>query len=176
MRMIIIGNGGTGKAVLGERMGNDLRIPVFHLDLITWKKDHRRVAEPVFRQRMLELMKNQDLILEGWGFQSTIRERLKWAQAIVYLCFPLEICLRTMAARNLEYSYKKYPYDVFEGDRLSKGDLYINTLTRIHNEYEPEVQVWLKEMENKKLIYTFYSKEDLDASYDNMLRRLRPGG
>jgi adenylate kinase family enzyme len=38
LKIIIVGNGGTGKSTLGEKLGKELNIPVSHLDRLGLKK------------------------------------------------------------------------------------------------------------------------------------------
>ena len=173
MRILIIGNSGTGKSILAERLGRELQISVSHLDLIAWSRNFRRTPEAIFRQKLASFLKNRNFIMEGWALQSTMKERFAWAQVIIYLAYPKTYCLKAVSDRSLEYNNRPYPYDAFEGDRLSQVGFYNELIGRIHDEYEPEVQVWLKELEDRKVIYTFYNRDDLETNYPVMVKKIR---
>ena len=81
--------------------------------------------------------------------------------------------MKSVAERNRLYNNKNYPYDPFDGDRLAHVNIFTENIARIHEEYEPAVQVWLKEMEDQKIVYTFYSREDLESYYNKVLQKIR---
>jgi adenylate kinase family enzyme len=172
MRIIIVGNGGTGKSVLGHTMSNDLNIPVTHLDILAWTKNFERVPEEIFRERLYQAMNQEHMIIEGWANHATMKERLIWADVIIYLKFPLDFCLKSVEQRNIEYDNKKYPYDNFEGSKLAHAALYVEAVTRVHVQYEPELQLWINEIAHQKKIYIFTSREELTAAYKNLLNEI----
>lgn len=173
MKMLVIGNEGAGKSVLAAKLSMDLGLPVINLDRLTWAKNFRKMPEPAHRQRLAEHLREPRLILEGWGLQSTMRERIEWAEVIIYLCYTRDFCIRSVARRNLDYNYRTYPFDDFEGDRLAHAAFFNELVNRIHDEYEPQVQVWLKDLEDKKKVFTFYSREDLERHYGEMVARFK---
>ena len=99
-RILIIGNGGTGKSTLADRLSKDLGIDVTHLDLISWNDNYERIPEDIFRKDLDEKLKCDKMIIEGWAYHSTMLDRLKWAVVIIYLKFPLQYCLTSVSERN----------------------------------------------------------------------------
>jgi adenylate kinase family enzyme len=49
-KIIIIGNGGTGKSTLGDQLSRLLSIPIYHIDELTMKEGWERVPESDFLQ------------------------------------------------------------------------------------------------------------------------------
>lgn len=174
MKIIIIGNGGTGKSTLGNKLSRELNIPVTHLDLLSWKDNFERVPEDVFTRDLNEAMKHDDMIIEGWAYHSTMKLRIDWADVIIYLKYPLDYCLKTVMQRNEEYNNKPYPYDSFTGDRAAQSALYTRAVTMVHEVYEPEVQNWLSapEMKGKK-IFEISSIEELNEKYGEIVGFLK---
>lgn len=174
MKIIIIGNGGTGKSTLGNKLSSELGIPVTHLDLLSWKDNFERVPEDVFTENLHEAMKNSDMIIEGWAYHSTMKERIDWADVIIYLKYPLEYCLKAVLARNEVYNNKPYPYDSFTGDRLAKTELYNRAVTLVHEVYEPEARLWLEApVVKEKMIFTIASIDELNERYGEIVEELK---
>lgn len=174
MKLIIIGNGGTGKSTLGNKLSGELGIPVTHLDLLSWKDNFERVPEDVFTSNLREAMKSSDMIIEGWAYHSTMKERIDWADVIIYLKYPLDYCHKAVLARNEEYNNKPYPYDSFTGDRLAKTELYNRAVTMVHEVYEPEVMKWLVDPGVKgKMIFTIGSIEELNVRYREIVEAIK---
>lgn len=174
MKLLIIGNGGTGKSTLANKLGKELDIPVTHLDLLSWNDGFTPVPEEEFKKKLLERFAHESMIIEGWAFQSTMHDRLLWADVIIYLKYPLEYCLNSVFNRNKEFNNKSYSYDPFTGDREAHNHLYKAAVERVHFDYEPIVQEWLLEPEiTSKLIYTLTSIEQLNEEYSTIAATLK---
>ncbi|MBI3259007.1 MAG: hypothetical protein HYZ54_05995 [Ignavibacteriae bacterium] len=167
LKILIIGNGGTGKSTLANKLGSRLGIPVTHLDLLSWNDGFKPVPEENFKLELNERFAHKRMIIEGWAFQSTMHDRLLWADVIIYLKYPLDYCLNSVFNRNKEFNNKSYSYDPFTGDRKAHNDLYRTAVERVHYDYEPIVQNWLLTPVIKdKPLYIFTSIEQLNEQYD----------
>lgn len=165
-RILIIGNGGTGKSTLAEKLSKELAVPVTHLDLLSWKDNYERISEVAFRKELAEKLMAEKMIIEGWAYHSTMQDRLKWADVIIYLKFPLKYCLNSVFERNKTFNNRTYPFDPFTGDREAQNDLYRTAVEKVHYVYEPEVQKWLTEAGiSNKLIFILNSSEELNEQY-----------
>ena len=168
-RIIIIGNGGTGKSTLADKLGKDLDIPVTHLDLLSWKDNFERVPEDYFRRELSEKYKAEKMIIEGWAYHSTMLDRLLWADTIIYLKFPMQYCLNSVYERNKIFNNRAYPFDPFTGDRVAHNEIYKTAVEKVHNEYEPEVQKWLAgtDIKNKE-VFIINSTVELNEQYNKI--------
>ena len=174
MKIVIIGNGGTGKSTLGDRLSKELGIPITHLDKLSWKDNWHRVPEDDFSVSLQKVMEQKAMIIEGWAYQSTMKDRLRWADIIIYLQYPLEYCLSTVFKRNEEYNNRDYPYDLFTGNRVAHNYLYREALERVYYQNEPIVQQWLSSGEfTDKEIFVFTSIGHLNDSYNGLVSFLR---
>ncbi len=174
MKILIIGNGGTGKSTLAHKMGQELNLPVTHLDLIMWDKDWNRTTEKEFTRQLAAITPSKNWIIEGWGYHSTLYDRIEKADVIVYLRFPLAFCLKSVRKRNEEYNFRKNPFDPFEDDRLSHHELFEEAIREMHHTYEPDLQRWLNQWEySLKKIYVFPSRTALEKGYSAMLEEIK---
>ncbi len=173
MKILIIGNGGTGKSTLAQKMGETLAIPVTYLDLIMWNKDWDRLSEKEFTKALAKITPLQDWIIEGWGYHSTLFNRIEKADIIVYLQYPLAFCLKSVLERNKKYNHKKNPFDPFEDDRLSNHSLFEEAIHKMHEDYEPELRKWIQQWEySLKKFYVFKSRAELEKGYEKMISEI----
>ena len=174
MKILIIGNGGTGKSTLAQKMGADLNIPVTYLDLIMWNKNWDRLSEKDFTKQLARILPDKDWIIEGWGYHSTLFNRIEKADVIVYLQYPLEFCLKSVLERNKKYNNKKNPFDPFEDDRLSNHHLFEEAIRKMHDDYEPELRRWISQWEySLKKFYIFKSRTELEKGYEGMISEIK---
>lgn len=133
MKIAIIGNGGSGKSTLAKLLSDELGINITHLDKLTWDKDYNIIPIEVFQSSLQKIYKEESWILEGWAYQAAMHERLRRADVIIYLEFPLELCRESLLNRNKDFDNKEYPFDPFTGSRLDKTELYLEAINRVHN-------------------------------------------
>jgi len=173
MKILVIGNGGTGKSTLAQKMGEELKLPVAYLDLIMWDKEWNRMPEKNFNKKVDELIREKNWIMEGWGYHSSLNRRIEAADVIIYLQYPLEFCLKSVLERNKKFNNKKNPFDPFEDDRLSHHHLFEEAIRKMHEDYEPELRRWLSQWEySLKKIYVFKSRKELEKGYTEMVHEI----
>ena len=158
-KIIIIGNGGTGKSTLGAKLSKVLGIPVHHLDLLTFTEDGGHVGETVFRKHLTEILSTDSWIVEGWSYQSTLAERIAAADTIIYLDYPIWFSYWNALKRNI--------YSIFRRDKYSpvaslwrRSRQIIKAMWLVHTVYEPQARTMLKAM-GKKYYYHFMNRKDL---------------
>ena len=174
MKILIIGNGGTGKSTLAQKMSSELGIPATYLDLIMWDKDWNRMPEREFSKEIDKIAKEKDWIIEGWGYHSSLNSRIEKADVIIYLQFPLAFCLKSVLKRNTDYNNKKNPFDPFEDDRLSNHPLFVEAINKMNKDYEPELQRRLGQWEHSlKKIIIFHSRAELEKGYAAMIKKIK---
>jgi adenylate kinase family enzyme len=82
-RVMIIGAVGTGKSVLGTRLGRILGLPVIHLDLIVWQPGCNVIPDDEYMAIHRTLIARDAWIIEGAGHWESWGERAAAADAIV---------------------------------------------------------------------------------------------
>lgn len=103
MRAVIVGNSGSGKTWLADRLAEKFASPVVHLDDIFWlpggfneKRDPEKVSNLVKAARS-----EPDWIVEG-VYGNLAQQFLPYASTFVWLEIPWSICRRRLEIRGSE--------------------------------------------------------------------------
>lgn len=83
-KISIIGGSGTGKTTLSNNLGNELKIPVYHIDGIQYLENWQEKDKKERDQIILEKVKESKWIIDG-TYRSTLTQRLENADFIIYL-------------------------------------------------------------------------------------------
>jgi adenylate kinase family enzyme len=162
-RIIIIGNGGTGKSTLGEHLARELAIPVTHLDQLSLRPGWQYVPEDEFTAKLRDILEARTWIVEGWSYHSTMQMRIKAANVIIHLDYPIWYCYWNAAKRHIRYTFKQNPYDPPNSPIWKKTRIMVKAMWRVHKLHEPEARRWLKEAKHANVL-TFYSRRELKRS------------
>ena len=101
-RIVIIGNSGSGKSWLAERLANQLRTPTIDLDEIHWLPGgYQARRDPAEARAAVQTHAARDRwIMEGvYGW--LVAEALPKATALLLLDMPDEVCVANVQARGL---------------------------------------------------------------------------
>ena len=153
MKIIITGNGGTGKSTLADKLGKLLKLPVTHLDTITFGRNWVRLDETEHRKILYEILSGNNWIVEGWSYQSTMKERMDAAEIIIYLAYPPWFSYMNACKRHLQYTFKQNPYDPPGSWIWKKTIRMFKAMNLVRKIYEPEFNLWLKDYYGKKMIF-----------------------
>lgn len=160
-RIIIVGNGGTGKSTLGAQLGKKYNIPVTHLDQLGWDAQWTRVPESIFRSRLEEILQKPSWIVEGWSYQSTMSMRFDAADTIIYLAFPVWRAYWGATRRIIQYFFRQNPFDPQDSPRRAVIWLTYKAMWMVYRRYEPEVRQLLATTYAQKKIHVFHSRREL---------------
>jgi adenylate kinase family enzyme len=101
MKTIIIGNSGSGKTWLANRLAANTETPVIHLDELFWQPggfDQKRPLSEV--ERLIEQSKERpSWIVEG-VFGELAERYFDGADLLVWLDLPWDLCKARLLARN----------------------------------------------------------------------------
>ena len=98
-KVIVIGCPGSGKSTLSRALRAITGLPLYHLDMILWRKDRSTMPKPEFRAKVAELLKEDAWIIDG-NYGSTMEMRLQACDTVIFLDYPTEVCLAGMRARR----------------------------------------------------------------------------
>ncbi len=107
-RIIIIGNGGAGKSTLARQLGAALHIGVTHLDSVCWKPKWMPIPESEIKTVQEPIVAQEAWIIEG-NFKQTRDVCLPAADTIIFMDFPLPLCLYRILKRHIQYAGKPRP-------------------------------------------------------------------
>ncbi len=112
-RIIIVGNGGTGKSTIAVKLGNILGLPVVHLDRLFWRPGWKSVPNAEFDALLAEEVGKDEWIIDG-NYNRTIEMRLQRADTVIWLDFPRLTALVGVLRRTCVWRGKTRP-DMGEG-------------------------------------------------------------
>jgi adenylate kinase family enzyme len=102
-RIAIIGCSGGGKSTLATALGERLRLPVVHLDVLFWRPGWVESEPAAFRARVAEALAGDAWISEGNFITGISDLRFPRADAIVWIEQPRLICLWRAIARVIKH-------------------------------------------------------------------------
>jgi adenylate kinase family enzyme len=125
-RIVIIGNGGSGKSYLAKAMGSTSGIPVVHLDQLFWVPGGFNQKRPpeIVHAEIAALKKEEEWIVEG-VFGELAERFLDHADQLVWLDLSWVVCRDSLIARGSE-SFKQL-------DPIKAEENFRNLLTWAEN-------------------------------------------
>ena len=91
-RIVIIGNGGSGKSFLTRSLADILEYPVLHLDKVFWLPGWEHISREELVKIQKEFMSGDRWIIDG-NYASSLDIRMKAADLAIYLDMNRLICL-----------------------------------------------------------------------------------
>ena len=88
-RIAIIGNAGGGKTVLARRLGDLLDLPVVHVDSVQYQPHWGRTAVDECDQALDRAARDDRWVIDGFGSDEVIERRVRVADTVVFINFPL---------------------------------------------------------------------------------------
>ncbi len=98
-KIIVIGCPGSGKSTFARTLHQKTNIPLYHLDMMYWNEDKTTVPKSVFLERLGAVLKTDAWIIDG-NYGSTMELRLAACDTVIFLDYPLEICLDGIKERQ----------------------------------------------------------------------------
>jgi adenylate kinase family enzyme len=107
-RIAIIGNAGSGKSVVAQRLHQILHLPVYHLDKYFWKPQWTH-PDPAEYKLIHDKLCDQDAwIMDGMNLR-LLEYRIQRAEIIMFLDIPRYICFWRIFKRTFKYYGKEAP-------------------------------------------------------------------
>jgi adenylate kinase family enzyme len=113
-RVLIVGNSGGGKSTLARRLGEKLRLPVVHLDVLYWKPGWVESDDTPFRADVTQALQGPAWICDG-NFSGTWDIRMPLADTIVWITQPRLVCLARAIWRMAAYRGRRTRPDMAAG-------------------------------------------------------------
>ena len=112
-RVLIIGPCGAGKSTLAGELGQRLKLPVFHMDQLNWRPGWVESSKDEIRERLATIVAKDRWLIDG-TYGGTLGERLVRADTIIYLDYPIRLCIARLLRRIWTYRGRTRP-DMTEG-------------------------------------------------------------
>ena len=109
-RIAVIGRGGAGKTTVALRLGEELGLPVVHLDRLAWDPSWQPVDPELFDRRQAAAVAGDAWVIDG-GYLSSPGwpERVRRADLVVLVEAPLLVCLERIVRRSLARTCGRRP-------------------------------------------------------------------
>lgn len=156
-RVIVIGCPGSGKSTFAKALHQATGLPLFHLDMLYWNADRTTVERTVFHERLSEVLRQEEWILDG-NYASTMEQRMRRCDTVVFLDYPLEVCLDGVRARR-GCARTDMPWTEAENEEDAE---FIGFIERYSSESRPAVMKLLEQYSGKT-VFVFRSRGEADA-------------
>ena len=156
-RIMVIGCPGSGKSTFSRELHSITGIPLFHLDMMNWNADRTTVDKAVFRERLSDTIKKSEWIIDG-NYGSTLELRLKECDTVIFLDYPLEVCLEGIKERRGK-ERTDMPWVEAEDEEDAE---FIEFIKNYNSQSRPQVMELLKKYSCKN-IFVFKNREEADV-------------
>lgn len=112
-RVLVIGPCGAGKSTLAVELAQKLGLPVLHMDQLNWRPGWVESSMDEVRRRLAKIVATDRWLIDG-NYGGTLAERLERADTVVYLDYPIRLCLWRLMRRIVRYRGRTRP-DMTEG-------------------------------------------------------------
>ncbi len=153
-KIIVIGCPGSGKSTFSRALHRLTGIPLFHLDMMFWNPDKTTVERTVFLQRLSETLQKNEWIIDG-NYGSTMELRLQECDTVIFLDYPLEVCLEGIHERQGP------PRSDIPWTETEEDTEFIGFIKNYHSESRPQVMELLRKYSAKN-IHIFTSRTQAD--------------
>jgi adenylate kinase family enzyme len=97
-RVLIVGPCGAGKSTLARNLGQRLGLPVYHLDQLNWHPGWVEGTKDELRAKVADITAGERWLIDG-TYGGTLIERLPRADTVIYLDYPVRLCVTRLLRR-----------------------------------------------------------------------------
>ena len=154
-KIMVIGCPGSGKSTFSRKLHEMTGIPLFHLDMMYWNPDRTTVDKEVFLERLSNTITKSEWIIDG-NYGSTIELRLQACDTVIFLDYPLDVCLNGVAERKGKVR-TDMPWIENEEDVE-----FIEFIKNFNSENRPRIMELLGKYPNKD-VHIFKNRRDAEV-------------
>ena len=153
-RIMVIGCPGSGKSTFSRTLHKLTGIPLIHLDMMNWNSDGTTVDKAIFGERLSNTIQKDEWIIDG-NYGSTIELRLQACDTVIFLDYPLNVCLDGIKERRGK-ARADMPWVENEEDAE-----FIEFIKNYNSQSRPKVMELLGKYSHKH-IYIFQTRNEAD--------------
>lgn len=112
-RVLVIGPCGSGKSTLARELAPRMGLPLVHMDQLGWQAGWIETEKAELHARLADAVAQDEWLIEG-NYGSTLAPRLERADTVIYLDFPIRLCLWRLVKRIISHRGQSRP-DMPEG-------------------------------------------------------------
>ena len=155
-KIIVIGCSGAGKSTFARALAKKTGLPLCHLDLIWHKADKTHITREEFDQKLKEWLEKPQWIIDG-DFSRTLEVRAAAADTIIFLDYPMEVCLDGVASRiGKDRPDMPWVEQEFDPD-------FRDWILEFPKERLPQIEAVIERYRAEKSIIVFKTREEATA-------------
>lgn len=154
-KILVIGCPGAGKSALARKLNEKLSLPLYYLDMIWHKPDQMTCSREEFDRKLREILEKDEWIIDG-NYLRTLEMRLKEADTVFLLDYPLEVCLAG-ARERIGKEREDLPWVETELD-----EEFRQWILDFSRDQLPVIYRLLKQYGNYREIFVFRSREEAE--------------
>lgn len=154
-RILIIGCGGSGKSTLARRLGERLRLPVWHLDRLFWRSGWVNIPIDEFDEHLREVLITPCWVIDG-NYDRTLPLRLLYCDTVIYLDYSRIACLRGVLWRVISNHGRTRP-DMADGCPEHVEGEFLHWVWTYRKTHHAKNLVMLAEAESKGIAILRFS-------------------
>jgi adenylate kinase family enzyme len=168
MRIVVIGNSGGGKSVLGRRVAADLQLPCIEVDTILWQPGWQLTPPDVYDREHARLIARDAWVIEGLGTRASIPGRLQRATHIVLVDMDLWVHFWLAAERHADWVAGRLEHPPAGNKQPAPLKALFQTIAEVDRDWMPGIRGLVDEANARGKpvvrIHTFESLASFDAS------------
>ena len=172
-RIMVIGiSAGVGKSTFARKLGEALKIKVYHLDILYWKPYWVEASIDEFAAAQRDILNLEQWIVEG-NYSNTIDIRAEYADTIIYLELPLYVCLYRVLKRWL-LNRGKTRVDMGEGCNEQMQWKFIKFIFTTYYRRKRDMSIRFQNLQTigiNKTIIRLRSKQEIHAYLQNIMSK-----
>ena len=161
-KVIVIGCPGSGKSVFSRKLHDMTRLPLYHLDMIYWRKDKTSITRGQLIEQLMKIVVTDEWILDG-NFRSTMELRMSYCDTVVFLDYPTEVCYEGIMDRRGK-ARPDLPW-IEPADEIDEE--FVNAVKRYNTVDRPAVLEMINRFPDRE-VYIFKSRAEADAFFDSL--------
>lgn len=166
-KILVIGSCGAGKSTLALKLGEILKIEVFHLDRLYWKPNWRTSSKSEFWEQQLNIFQKDSWIIDG-NYGGTIPQRMPYADTIIFLDVSKWLCIFRACKRWIQFRNQSRP-DMGVG---CKEKIDLDFLKFIYNYPKRNRPIVIRELNNLRANQQLFHLKS-SKSVERFLQELR---
>ena len=107
-RLLVIGPCGAGKSTLATALARKLALPAYHMDQLNWRPGWVESSKDEIREKLAVIVATEHWLIDG-TYGGTLTERLERADTVVYLDYPIRLCVTRLLRRIWTYRGRTRP-------------------------------------------------------------------
>ncbi len=154
-RVLVIGPSGAGKSTFARALRDKTGLPLIYLDMIWHRPDGTHISRETFDEKLREILERPAWIIDG-NYARTLETRLRAADTVFLLDYPVEVCLQGVASRRGK------PREDMPWIETEEDQEFTAWIRAFPAETLPEIYRLLEQYREGREIYIFHDREDAE--------------